>query len=324
MSKIYLVEEKSGLGIFTIDFILLLLFAMGAGLNIILAFFAAVLASVVLFLLMRIPYFGRVVVCACGLTVTYCLYGVLNIFGWMTTLRENHPVQWWITIVVGGLVVIALHWIACPSPHSNGTILGDDEPLETSVPVYNYTPSDSIQNRYEGSTNSGAICINLDDIISVFNKTKDRMQSLIDKSGDYAKNQALPQEYRDVFKSTLEKYDALENRMRSFLDLFDESSDSWRDEVGADILKKAEAANAAIEQMESAFRLLSQASDKGDKGAYSEASFFRGCNTPEELTKRYRNLTKTFHPDLEAGDEETMKQVNEEYERLKSELASKK
>lgn len=319
MRKVYLVEEKSGLGIFTIDFILLLVFALTAGLNIILAFFAAILASVVLFLLMKIPYFGRVIVCACGVVSTMCIYGVLDIFGWMTKLRENHPVQWWITIILGGLLVIFLHWISCPSPHSNGTILGDDDDLfETSVPVYNYTPSDSIQNRYEGSTNSGAICINLDDIISVFNKTKDRMQSLIDKSGDYAKNQELPQEYRDVFKSTLEKYDALENRMRSYMDLFDESSDSWRGEVGADILVKAEAANAAIDQLESAFKLVNQASPSKET-----SSFFRGCDTLEALNKRYRNLAKTFHPDLEAGDEETMKLVNEEYERLKSEFASK-
>lgn len=318
MKKYYLVEEKSGLGIFTIDFILLLVVALTMGLNIILAFFAAILASVLLFLLMKIPYFGRVVVCACGLVSTYCIYGVLNIFGWMTTLREDHPVQWWITIIIGSLIVIALHWVTCPSPHSNGTILGDDEPIETSVPVYNYTPSAPAANRYEGFGNSGAICINLDDIISVFNKTKDRMQSLVDKSGDYAKNQALPQEYRDVFKSTMEKYDALENRMRSFLDLFDESSDSWRGEVGADILAKADAANAAIDQLESAFKLVNEASPSKET-----SSFFRGCNTMEELTKRYRNLTKTFHPDLEAGDEETMKLVNAEYERLKSEFASK-
>lgn len=316
-----MVEEKSGLGIFTIDFILLLVFAVAAGLNIILAFFAAILASVVLFMLMRIPYFGRVVVCACGLTVTYCLYGVLDIFGWMTKMRENSPVQWWITVILGGLVIIALHWIACPSPHSNGTILGDnDEPLETSVPVYNYTPTDSIANRYEGYGNSDAVRIKLDDIVSTFNKTQARVKDIIGRVDDYGKSNDLPEEFKEVSKTAIEKYDVLENRMRSYMDLFNESSDTWRSEVGVDILEKAEAANAAIEQMESAFRLLNQTSDKG---THSESSFFRGCNTSEELTKRYRNLTKTFHPDLEAGDEETMKLINEEYERLKSEFASK-
>lgn len=316
-----MVEKKSGLGIFTIDFILLLVFAVASGLNIILAFFAAILASVVLFMLMRIPYFGRVVVCACGLVSTYCLYGVLDIFGWMSKMRENSPVQWWITIILGGLVVIALHWVACPSPHSNGTILGDDdEPFETTVPVYTYTPAAPATNRYEGYGNSNVVRIELDDIISTFNKTQARVKDIIGRVDDYGKFNDLPEEFKEVFKSAMEKYDALENRISSYIDLFDESSDTWRSEVGVDILEKAEVANAAINQMESAFRLLSQTSDKG---AHSDASFFRGCTTMEELTKRYRNLTKTFHPDLEAGDEETMKQVNEEYERLKSEFASK-
>lgn len=321
MSKIYLVEEKSGLGIFTIDFILLLLFAMGAGLNIILAFFAAILASVVLFMLMRIPYFGRVVVCACGLTVTYCLYGVLNIFGWMTTLRENHPVQWWITIIIGGLVVIALHWIACPSPHSNGTILGDDdEPvIVSSKPVYDYTPAQPAANCHEGFGNSGAVSVKLEDVIAAYNQTQARFNDITRRVDNYGEFDDLPDEFIEVSTTASEKYDALENRMGSYTDLFNESSDSWRDEVGADVLKKAEAANAAIDQLESAFKLVNQASPSKET-----SSFFRGCNTPEELTKRYRNLTKTFHPDLEAGDEETMKQVNEEYERLKSEFASKK
>lgn len=48
--------------------------------------------------------------------------------------------------------------------------------------------------------------------------------------------------------------------------------------------------------------------------------FFAGCNTPEKLEKRYRALCKTYHPDSEAGDEETFKVMTEEYEKLKAEL----
>lgn len=128
MSKYYLVEKKSGLGIFTIDFIMLIVFAVAIGLNIFLAFLAAIGITVVLFLLMTIPYFGRVVVCACGGAVTYCLYSVIDsITRWFTNMRADKPVQWWLTIILGGLIIIALHWKACPSPHSNGTILGGDD-----------------------------------------------------------------------------------------------------------------------------------------------------------------------------------------------------
>ncbi len=48
--------------------------------------------------------------------------------------------------------------------------------------------------------------------------------------------------------------------------------------------------------------------------------FFQGCDTLEKLEKRYKNLAKTFHPDTEAGDTETMKTINAEYDRLKKEF----
>lgn len=129
MSEYYLLKKKSGLGIFTFDFILLFLFAWGDfGLNIILAFFAAIIASAILFALMMIPYFGRVVVCACGVAVTMSIYSFIDgITGWFTKLHTEHPVQWWVTVIIGGLFIIGAHAVACPSPTSKGTILGDDD-----------------------------------------------------------------------------------------------------------------------------------------------------------------------------------------------------
>ncbi len=46
-------------------------------------------------------------------------------------------------------------------------------------------------------------------------------------------------------------------------------------------------------------------------------SFFAGCDTREKLDKRYKALCKTYHPDSEAGDEETFKRMRDEYEALK-------
>lgn len=345
MSKYYLVEKKSGLGIFTIDFILLVVFALGFGLNIFLAFLAAIGVSVVLFLLMMIPYFGRVVVCACGCTVTICLYSIIDgLTGWLSGMRTDSPVQWWITIILAGLISIALHWVACPSPHSNGTILGDDDDIISNGGTMYTTTSNTInynQKTYNGNQKlfdlndefenvsvlpNNAVPyepashnLKLDDIIGTFNLTQARFTDISNRIDVYGYDD-LPQEFLEISQNAIRKYDVLENRMRSYVDLYNDSSVSWRNEVGADILQKAETANAAISQLESAFRLLNQTAE--NKGTDSEASYFRGCNTIDELNKRYRNLAKTFHPDLEVGDEETMKQVNEEYERLKVEFAS--
>lgn len=43
--------------------------------------------------------------------------------------------------------------------------------------------------------------------------------------------------------------------------------------------------------------------------------FFLGCNTEEELNKRYKSLCKVYHPDMPTGEEETFKRLNNEYER---------
>lgn len=48
--------------------------------------------------------------------------------------------------------------------------------------------------------------------------------------------------------------------------------------------------------------------------------FFNGCDTMEKLEKRYKALCKTYHPDSEAGDEETFKKMKDEYEERKGML----
>ena len=50
------------------------------------------------------------------------------------------------------------------------------------------------------------------------------------------------------------------------------------------------------------------------------SGFFAGCDSLPKLEKRYKALCKTYHPDPEAGDEETFKKMQEEYEELKGKL----
>lgn len=44
---------------------------------------------------------------------------------------------------------------------------------------------------------------------------------------------------------------------------------------------------------------------------------FRGVKNPMTLKKRYKDLIKIFHPDNVCGDTDTIRLINEEYERLK-------
>lgn len=50
--------------------------------------------------------------------------------------------------------------------------------------------------------------------------------------------------------------------------------------------------------------------------------YFAGCNTLEKLDKRYKSLCKTYHPDADSGDEESFKQMQAEYEKLKQTLSA--
>lgn len=47
-----------------------------------------------------------------------------------------------------------------------------------------------------------------------------------------------------------------------------------------------------------------------------DASLFAGCNTKESLSKRYKTLMKTFHPDNEDGDTEMTQKIQITYEKL--------
>ena len=44
---------------------------------------------------------------------------------------------------------------------------------------------------------------------------------------------------------------------------------------------------------------------------------FSGCRTKDEIKKRYRDLCKRYHPDTGSGDEKLMKEVNQQYSKLK-------
>lgn len=53
---------------------------------------------------------------------------------------------------------------------------------------------------------------------------------------------------------------------------------------------------------------------------FSDVSiFFHGVKSPLTLKKRYKDLSKIFHPDNLAGDTEMIQRINREYENLKRE-----
>lgn len=62
---------------------------------------------------------------------------------------------------------------------------------------------------------------------------------------------------------------------------------------------------------------------KAGRADAAQGGFFAGCDTMQKLEKRYKALCKTYHPDSEAGDEDTFKRMKDEYNSKKAELAEK-
>lgn len=50
------------------------------------------------------------------------------------------------------------------------------------------------------------------------------------------------------------------------------------------------------------------------------SKFFADCNTLDKLQKRYKDLCKVYHPDMNNGSAETFVQLQQEYERMKKTL----
>jgi hypothetical protein len=63
----------------------------------------------------------------------------------------------------------------------------------------------------------------------------------------------------------------------------------------------------------------------GSAGADTKASrsevvrgdkFFSGVNSKQSIKKRYKDLIKIYHPDNQAGDSDTVQEINSEYNKL--------
>ena len=49
--------------------------------------------------------------------------------------------------------------------------------------------------------------------------------------------------------------------------------------------------------------------------------FFKGVASPQALKKRYKDLIKIYHPDSEFGDNQTVQEINREYDSLRHAMA---
>ena len=84
----------------------------------------------------------------------------------------------------------------------------------------------------------------------------------------------------------------------------------------AEETKKAEKRRAFFERVNS----YQKGTDSSDNIVHGEM-FFKGVASPQALKKRYKDLIKIYHPDAEYGDNQTVQEINREYDNLRHAMA---
>lgn len=80
--------------------------------------------------------------------------------------------------------------------------------------------------------------------------------------------------------------------------------------------KKAEKRRAFFERVNS----YQKSNSDSDNIVHGEM-FFKGVASPQALKKRYKDLIKIYHPDAEFGDNQTVQEINREYDSLRHAMA---
>ena len=169
----------------------------------------------------------------------------------------------------------------------------------------NYTTS------YSNMANTYSESYDFDKVFEEFKLITDEINHNFDTLVKY------PQ-YRSELNQMAEEYDNINNRV-SYIPYLLKEGRIPVPEIYNDFVNDC----ARLRAMQSAQRqmideLLANPSTNDNKT--DEYMFFKDCNDAESLQKRYRDLIKIYHPDQSNGSTDAFKQIQEEYETLKSNL----
>ncbi|MBQ2803120.1 MAG: hypothetical protein IJF07_04390 [Lachnospiraceae bacterium] len=132
--------------------------------------------------------------------------------------------------------------------------------------------------------------------------TLEQLQKDVDAALELADN--------PVLRSSFSKY------LRTLTDITD-TCDSYHCNVPASVFQRLIPQIQTLDkQRDNLTRMIAQHMETASDPVKTSV-FFSGCNTLEKLEKRYKALCKTYHPDMESGDDETFKTLKEEYEKIK-------
>ncbi len=101
-----------------------------------------------------------------------------------------------------------------------------------------------------------------------------------------------------------------------------EKLSEYHGEVPLEVFEKYVRRIQEADELKKSIRKRSEKVQERQEESKGAGGFFAGCNSAGKLEKRYKALCKTYHPDNEAGDEETFKVIQAEYENMKRSLGA--
>lgn len=129
---------------------------------------------------------------------------------------------------------------------------------------------------------------------------------------------SLAREMADFVKTTFEAYESGKKTKRGILGRFYHFGvKHFSDEICSDIdgYIPTYVEDEIDEQDEEEYTNDEYVVQKND------TSFFAGCSTAADVNKRYKSLIKIYHPDNGSGDEDTIKEINIQYEEMKNKVS---
>ncbi|MCL2019354.1 MAG: hypothetical protein FWG70_06280 [Oscillospiraceae bacterium] len=163
----------------------------------------------------------------------------------------------------------------------------------------------------------------VDQIIKKRKQSAESLQAVFDVVHKMFQDDKINCLENTFFKDLATEYNILIELTDSFIKQMENADNAFEQNKMLDIIdKKVDLADNYYKKAQNKLNeiFINQKENKDAKT--NTFNLFDGCDTIEKLKKRYKALSKAYHPDTEVGDTILMQQLNNEYERLEKEMMS--
>lgn len=319
MSKKYVVVEEDSPGCCNLVIWDFLIVAIGTGATIkhefeihtVFCIILGILAGSILIILMSKKYIGTVLKIICSIFWTWL---ILELFGITDKLAGDMIWIWFIRIVLF-IICFGLHIIGLENNFKNEQ--------------YDYKPIDMPDNlNYTGDS------MNQEDFYQIKEECdtieEDLKSIMLERNNIMAQAKQLESTgmstsaLNKVMARNNEQFQKLINKYNNYINILNTTNNYKTASKTIIQLKKCIISMKTENQyvLNEVNKILYENAHNNSftKNASSTAdideSLFNGCKTKDDITKRYRKLMQTFHPDNATGDTEMTQKIQNTYEHL--------